>query len=284
MWTRAYLVLVAVRLYFALSPSYIHPDENFQGPEVIAGMSDALPLVNAATRVGLSLRSGLRRWARAAGLHQIRVRSSNRFLTFVPAAGNIFDFPHHLTWEFSAAEPVRSVFPLWPAYGLPMVILRWLWTETGKEEVAPKIIYYTLRVVMFIASFVLEDWAIHELVPSPRQRRIAIILVASSYVTWTYQTHTFSNSIETIVVLWSLVLIQRILDDKVCMHCHAPLATNDVPSNGLRFLRLVSSGLSWCLVFSTASLSLLSFLPLGSIYFHIFPASTLFLVPIEGAA
>jgi hypothetical protein len=29
---------VLVRLYFALSPSYLHPDENFQGPEVIAGM------------------------------------------------------------------------------------------------------------------------------------------------------------------------------------------------------------------------------------------------------
>lgn len=38
MWRRAYLFLVLVRLYFALSPSYLHPDENFQGPEVIAGM------------------------------------------------------------------------------------------------------------------------------------------------------------------------------------------------------------------------------------------------------
>lgn len=37
MWTRTYLLLLAVRLYFALAPSYIHPDENFQGPEVIAG-------------------------------------------------------------------------------------------------------------------------------------------------------------------------------------------------------------------------------------------------------
>ena len=37
MWRRAYLGLVLVRLYFALSPSYLHPDENFQGPEVIAG-------------------------------------------------------------------------------------------------------------------------------------------------------------------------------------------------------------------------------------------------------
>ena len=38
MWTRTYLLLLVVRIYFALAPSYIHPDENFQGPEVIAGM------------------------------------------------------------------------------------------------------------------------------------------------------------------------------------------------------------------------------------------------------
>lgn len=41
MWTRTYLLLLAVRTYFALAPSYIHPDENFQGPEVIAGMFSA---------------------------------------------------------------------------------------------------------------------------------------------------------------------------------------------------------------------------------------------------
>ena len=39
MWTRVYLILVGIRLYCALSPSYIHPDENFQGPEVVAGTS-----------------------------------------------------------------------------------------------------------------------------------------------------------------------------------------------------------------------------------------------------
>jgi len=37
MWRRTYLFLVLVRLWFALSSSYLHPDENFQGPEVIAG-------------------------------------------------------------------------------------------------------------------------------------------------------------------------------------------------------------------------------------------------------
>jgi phosphatidylinositol glycan class Z len=68
---------------------------------------------------------------------------------------------------------------------------------------------------MFILSFVLEDWAIFELVHSPRHRRTAVALVASSYVTWTFQTHTFSNSLETLLVAWSLVLIDRITVEKV---------------------------------------------------------------------
>ena len=95
-----------------------------------------------------------------------------------------------------------------------MLLLKWLWL--GHDgEVTPKIVFYTLRILMFFVSFVLEDWAIHELVPNKLQQRQAIMLLASSYVTWTYQTHTFSNSIVTIVVAWSLVLINRIVGDKV---------------------------------------------------------------------
>jgi hypothetical protein len=47
MWRRTYLFLILVRLFFALSPSYLHPDENFQGPEVIAGSFPSAPLALA---------------------------------------------------------------------------------------------------------------------------------------------------------------------------------------------------------------------------------------------
>ncbi|POR34850.1 GPI mannosyltransferase 4 [Tolypocladium paradoxum] len=165
MWRRTYLLLVLIRLWFALSPSYLHPDENFQGPEVIAGQ--------------------------------------------------IFSYPVRRTWEFTSDHPIRSVFPLWPVYGLPMLLLRWLWIGNGHDgDITPIAVFWTLRILMFLLSFVLEDWALHELIPSPRHRRVAVLLVASSYVTWTYQTHTFSNSVETLVVSWSLVLIQRIVDDR----------------------------------------------------------------------
>ncbi len=96
-----------------------------------------------------------------------------------------------------------------------MTLLKWIWAQDEHEIVDPAVIYYTLRLVMLTLSFVLEDWAVHELVRSPRHWRQAAILVTSSYVTWTFQTHTFSNSVETLVVLWSLVVIERILRENV---------------------------------------------------------------------
>lgn len=35
-----YVLLLSVRINLALAPSYIHPDEHFQGPEVVAGQSE----------------------------------------------------------------------------------------------------------------------------------------------------------------------------------------------------------------------------------------------------
>lgn len=63
---------------------------------------------------------------------------------------------------------------------------------------------------MFALSLILEDGAIYELNDASSQRSTALFMVASSYVTWTWQMHTFSNSVETIVVLWSLVMIRRL--------------------------------------------------------------------------
>lgn len=130
-------------------------------------------------------------------------------------SGEVFGYPIHRTWEFTSDHPIRSIFPLWLIYGWPLTILKWVYEGLHYGPVPPSMAFYTLRILMFVLSFVLEDWAIHELLPVPRERRIAIMLVASSYVTWTFQTHTFSNSVETLIVLWCLVLIGRIRDDRV---------------------------------------------------------------------
>ncbi|KAF7544784.1 hypothetical protein G7046_g9716 [Stylonectria norvegica] len=224
MWRRTYLFLIVIRLWFALSPSYLHPDENFQGPEVIAGMKHPFlrfALVAARLRPHVTLREAVMSQAmcgrlRAAKLAPLlEISSCGSLLTSLLLIGQIFSYPVRHTWEFTSENPIRSVFPLWPVYGLPMLLLRWLWIGNGNDgEITPIAVFWTLRVLMFFISFVLEDWALHELIQSPRHRKIAVLLVASSYVTWTYQTHTFSNSIETLVVAWSLVLIQRLSDPR----------------------------------------------------------------------
>ena len=122
------------------------------------------------------------------------------------------------------SQPIRSVFPLWLFYGLPLTLLKWLWANEVHLDVTPGLVYFSLRAVMFTVSFVLEDWAIHDLVQSPKLRQQAVVLVASSYVTWTFQTHTFSNSIETILVLWSLLLLDRIAHERV--GCSDPSLTH----------------------------------------------------------
>jgi len=158
----------------------------------------------------------IREWSHVEFATLLAPKTTAQLLTHCFSAGQIFSYPVRLTWEFTSDDPVRSVFPLWPVYGLPMLLLRWLWIGNGNGgEIPPVVVFWTLRVLMFVLSFVLEDWALHEMVQSPRHRRVAVMLVASSYVTWTYQTHTFSNSIETLAVAWSLVLIQRIVENKV---------------------------------------------------------------------
>ncbi|EMC97588.1 glycosyltransferase family 22 protein [Baudoinia panamericana UAMH 10762] len=160
---RLYLMLVLARLYFALQPSYVHPDEHFQGPEVITG--------------------------------------------------DIFGWPVYRTWEFTSGHPIRSIFPLWLVYRPPLTIFKWICHGLGYQA-APIDVFYALRLFMFLLSFVLQDWALHELLLETPERSLSLLLVASSYVTGTYQMHTFSNSIETIIVLWCLVLMRRLQANK----------------------------------------------------------------------
>ncbi|KAJ5756989.1 uncharacterized protein N7511_007171, partial [Penicillium nucicola] len=228
MWRRTYLLLLVIRVYFALSPSYLHPDENFQGPEVFAGMPP---------------------------LNRLKI-------------GRIFSYPSKLPWEFTVEHPIRSIFPLWATYELPMSLLKWFYTEIGSGSPPPQLVYYALRGGMFLLSFVLEDWAIYELVPSPRHRRATVVLVASSYVTWTYQTHTFSNSLETLLVAWGLVLIRRIVENKkrCSIFAHVVLAFIAVVGvfNRITFPAfLVVPGLQLLPHFQRKPTSLLAFLAAG---------------------
>jgi hypothetical protein len=74
-------------------------------------------------------------------------------LTILRTAGDIFDWRITKTWEFTSAAPIRSVFPLWAAYGIPMHLVRWI--MPGDESPSPILVFYSLRILFFLISFVL---------------------------------------------------------------------------------------------------------------------------------
>lgn len=69
-------------------------------------------------------------------------------------------------------------------------------------------------LALLFSNLMRIDWAVYHLA-GDIHRRSAVLLYASSYVTWTFQTHTFSNSIEAVLVSCSLVTVVTFKHDRV---------------------------------------------------------------------
>lgn len=66
---------------------------------------------------------------------------------------------------------------------------------------------YIARIQLVISYIFIANWCTRILTNSKQDGTKALFFIYSSYVTWTYQSHTFSNSIETQLVLVALALI-----------------------------------------------------------------------------
>lgn len=125
----------------------------------------------------------------------------------------IFGFPADLPWEFLTDKPIRAAVPILMFQGLPMYGLRWIWklfmgVDAAQATPPAWMVFYVARAAMFVYSLA-ADAAIFILV-SKERRRVAMLLYASSWSTLAMQTHTFSNSIETITLLWTLVAVKEL--------------------------------------------------------------------------
>lgn len=102
-------------------------------------------------------------------------------------------------WEFASETPLRSFVPLWLIYG----------TSGGffSKDTDPVYVLYTIRAFFAALTWVLEDMAVDRLFRSRNDRSRCLFFVSTSYVTLTWQAHTFSNSLETVLILWFLVIL-----------------------------------------------------------------------------
>ncbi|KAF8558667.1 hypothetical protein OG21DRAFT_1404685 [Imleria badia] len=126
-------------------------------------------------------------------------------------AGNILGLHALTTWEWHQDFPVRSILPTFVTTGLPLLALRLLF---GPERLHPPLVFRIQRLAFLCLSSVL-DYSVWSLVPQPAPRRLSLLLLASSYVTCTFQVRPFSNSLESVLVSLCIVLFRRIVDKRM---------------------------------------------------------------------
>ncbi|CEP62895.1 glycosylphosphatidylinositol-alpha 1,2 mannosyltransferase LALA0_S06e06304g [Lachancea lanzarotensis] len=155
-----------VGLFFALEPSYIHPDEHFQSLEILAH--------------------------------------------------HFYESKITIPWEFHPSNAARSFGPLYLAYG-PIF---YIFGKIG-SQLSPITLLYLVRLQNYIVFTCIYKLALQFLLRSKLDRAKATFYISTSYVTWTYQSHSFSNSLETCVLLVTLSLFQvLVLDARVPRYNH----------------------------------------------------------------
>ncbi|KAK6198139.1 GPI mannosyltransferase 4 [Scheffersomyces amazonensis] len=151
-WRYLLFVSIGLRFIFALSNSYIHPDEHFQSLQVL----------------------------------------TNRVLNFSTS----------IPWEFSSSAPARSLGPLYLLYGPLLYFIKF-----SGVSLTPLQIWYLARLQNVIIGWLITDFCLYRILPTKPERVKAIFFTSTSYITLVYQSHLFSNSIETYLVLVSVLII-----------------------------------------------------------------------------
>ncbi|WBW70607.1 pig-Z, alpha-1,2-mannosyltransferase Smp3 [Schizosaccharomyces osmophilus] len=149
-----YAFLLCFRFWISQSNSYIHPDEQLQSLQIIAGK-------NLGWKV-------------------------------------------ELPWEFTSEEPIRSMLPLY------LMLLPAFYTAkaTCHEFCKPDTIYLLARFTMFLWSLAI-DFSISRIVP-PTKKWKCLILYSSSFLACSFQTHTISNSMETVFTFLTIMFLSKL--------------------------------------------------------------------------
>ncbi|KAJ2517030.1 alpha 1,2 mannosyltransferase [Coemansia sp. RSA 1939] len=166
-----YAALLAMRVLLALSPSYIHPDEFFQAPEVAA--SDIL------------------------GVDGVR------------------------TWEFTGANPIRSIVPIYGYSGTPFILLRavcaalrltGLVKADAAQQPSTLAVFWAQRLFMACLSLVV-DWCVYRVIARryPGARMLPTMLVlASSHCLVVFHTRPFGNAVASVLLALGFDLVSQI--------------------------------------------------------------------------
>lgn len=133
------------------------------------------------------------------------IHPDEHFQSIEPLAGKLLGYSVQLPWEYTSENPARSYGVLYLYYGPLMWCIK-----TFFPFISPMNMLSLLRFQNLLVSAIVTTWSFSKLIHHKKQFNYALHFVVTSYVYEVYQSHTFSNSIETAIVLLVLALIESL--------------------------------------------------------------------------
>lgn len=152
------------------------------------------------------------------------IHPDEHFQSLEPLASWIFGYATNQAWEFILDPPARSMVPLLAVYYPIMRLSLCL-------QLSPIQTWYMVRLVLMLGSWMAIEWFLHQMLRTKQERVKAIFFILTSYSMLVYQSHTFSNSVETVLVVAMVYMINELR------------LLQTVPSEQYRTLHIVTYGL-----------------------------------------
>ncbi|EGW33451.1 GPI mannosyltransferase 4 [Spathaspora passalidarum NRRL Y-27907] len=130
------------------------------------------------------------------------IHPDEHFQSFEVLTSRILGYATNIPWEFQSSSPARSFGPLYLIYGPLLYIIKLL-----NLQLTPIQIWYLARLQITVLSWVITDSCLYWMLPTKPERIKAIFFTSTSYITLVYQSHLFSNSIETVLVILAILII-----------------------------------------------------------------------------
>lgn len=131
------------------------------------------------------------------------IHPDEHFQTFEPLAAQLLGFSTNPPWEFTSELPARSYGVLLLVYAPAMQLAAFL-------GLSPLQTWYLVRLYVMILLWIITDWCLYHMLPTKQERFKAILFTLTSYVTLVYQSHTFSNLVETVLVMLTVYLVNEL--------------------------------------------------------------------------
>ena len=128
-------------------------------------------------------------------------------------SGDTFNTSVVKTWEFTAEKPLRSIVLPKLLFSPAFLLLRQMSSYTPLEITGYTVLLASRLVILALSCWI--DWCLYQLCRlTGTPHKTAAILFAGSYVTLTFQCHSFSNSLETVMLMTAFLIVVKLVRSK----------------------------------------------------------------------